>query len=243
MMLLPNLYQLCGHAYGSHQNVYAAAFPESRTLVQFDTGLDETDLDIILQNLSDWGLSEYRISHVFLTHSHFDHTGNAHYFAAQGAQILIGGPDADAVLARGGANNDPGNISFAYGKPFPATPVHRTLTNQDSLSVQSLSICCHSVPGHTPGCMAYSFKWCGKHILVTGDFLQTGDTVFTPQLGVRVDERYSYEDYRSSLKKMSTFPCDVILPGHFQPCMKDAHVLLGAGYREILVNRNKYGTF
>ena len=241
MMLLPNLYHLCGRPYGSHQNVYALAFPESQTMLLFDTGLDETDRSIILRNLDIWGLSEYQITHIFLTHSHFDHTGNAHWFAQQGAQILIGGPDADSILARNSSiNTSPGNISFAYGKPFPASPVHRTLTNGSLINIQSVSILCHSVPGHTPGCMVYSFEWCGKTVFVTGDFLQTGETVYTPELGVLVDERYSFEDYRESLRKMSTLPCDIILPGHYQPCLKDAHILLGAGYREILVNRHKY---
>ena len=235
MMLMPNLYQLCGRAYGSHQNVYALAFPESQTMLLFDTGLDEADRDIILQNLSDWGLAEYRITHVFLTHSHFDHTGNAHWFAAQGAQILISGPDADAVL-----NGTAGTINYAYGKDFPSSPVHRTLTNQNVIKINTVSIHCHSVPGHTPGCMVYSFRWNEKTVFVTGDFLQTGDTVYTPELGVLVDERYNYDDYRESLKKMSQFSCDVILPGHYQPCMKNAHILLGAGYREILMNRNRY---
>lgn len=241
MMLLPGLYQLCGKSYGSHQNVYALAFQETQTLILFDTGLDETDRNIILKNIDIWGLSDYQVTHVLLTHSHFDHTGNAHWFAEQGAQILISGPDADAILDRGNpVNTSPGNISYAYGVPFPSTPVHRTLTNGDRINFQTLSILCHSVPGHTPGCIVYSFEWCGQNVMVTGDFLQTGDTVYTAELGGKVDERYSYEDYRASLKKMSQFSCDLILPGHYQPCLKNAHILLGAGYREILVNRSKY---
>ena len=39
MMLLPNLFQLCGPCYGSHQNVYALSFPNKQELILFDTGL------------------------------------------------------------------------------------------------------------------------------------------------------------------------------------------------------------
>lgn len=80
MLLLPDLYQLCGSCYGSHQNVFAAAFPMEKQLILFDTGLDAADLGIIRDNLLLWGLDSFQISHVFLTHSHFDHTGNARSF-------------------------------------------------------------------------------------------------------------------------------------------------------------------
>lgn len=52
MMLLPDLYQLCGPCYGSHQNVYTLSFPNKQELILFDTGLDETDRRIIGENLS-----------------------------------------------------------------------------------------------------------------------------------------------------------------------------------------------
>ena len=60
-MLLPNLFQLCGPCYGSHQNVYALSFPNKQELILFDTGLDETDRRIIGENLSVWGLDAYKI--------------------------------------------------------------------------------------------------------------------------------------------------------------------------------------
>ena len=97
MMLLPDLFQLCGPCYGSHQNVYALSFPNKQELILFDTGLDETDRKIIGENLSVWGLDAYKISHVFLTHSHFDHTGNAAYYEELGAQIFMSEADAAAV--------------------------------------------------------------------------------------------------------------------------------------------------
>lgn len=60
MLLLPDLYQLCGSCYGSHQNVFAAAFPMEKQLILFDTGLDAADLGIIRDNLLLWGLDSFR---------------------------------------------------------------------------------------------------------------------------------------------------------------------------------------
>ena len=93
MLLLPDLYQLCGSCYGSYQNVFAAAFPMEKQLILFDTGLYAADLGIIRDNLLLWGLDSFQISHVFLTHSHFDHTGNARSFLKNGTQLLIGEED------------------------------------------------------------------------------------------------------------------------------------------------------
>lgn len=235
MLLLPELYQLCGSCYGSHQNVFAAAFPMEKQLILFDTGLDAADMGIIQDNLLLWGLDSFQVSHVFLTHSHFDHTGNARSFLSNGAQLLIGAEDADAV-----ENGSAGSISYCYGVPFPACPVTYRLADGERINIHGISVECHQVPGHTRGSMAYSFLWYGKTVLVTGDFLQTGNDIYAPVLGIRVDEGYCYEGYRESLKKMASFSCDVILPGHFQVCMKDGKRLLGAGYREILVNRGLY---
>ena len=235
MMLLPDLYQLCGPCYGSHQNVYALSFPAGKELLLFDTGLAEWDRNIIEKNLSVWGLDTYDIRHVFLTHSHFDHAGNAAYYAEMGARIYMAGPDADAV-----ENGSSGTISYSYGVSFPICPGIQRLSDGEVREAGGISISCYSVPGHTPGSMAYGFTWMGKKVLVTGDFLQTGADIHTPVLGIRVDERYGYEDYRLSLKKMAQLPCDIILPGHFRPCMENGSRLLGAGFREILVNRDLY---
>lgn len=129
MLLLPDLYQLCGSCYGSHQNVFAAAFPMEKQLILFDTGLDAADLGIIRDNLLLWGLDSFQISHVFLTHSHFDHTGNARSFLRNGAQLLIGEEDADAV-----ENGSAGTIPYCYGVPFPACPVsHRLVDREKSM--------------------------------------------------------------------------------------------------------------
>lgn len=235
MMLLPDLYQLCGPCYGSHQNVYALSFPDKQGLILFDTGLDESDRKIIDENFHEWGLDAYKINHVFLTHSHFDHTGNAAYYAGLGARIFMAEADASAV-----ESGSAGTISYCYGLPFPVCSGIQRLSGGDEINTGCISIKCYSVPGHTPGSMAYGFEWQGKNVLVTGDFLQTGTDIHTPVLGIRVDERYCYEDYCLSLKKMTKLSCDIILPGHFRPCMKNGSRLLGAGYREILVNRDLY---
>ena len=61
MMLLPDLFQLCGPCYGSHQNVYALSFPNKQELILFDTGLYETYRRIIGEILFVWCLDAYKI--------------------------------------------------------------------------------------------------------------------------------------------------------------------------------------
>lgn len=160
MLLLPDLYQLCGSCYGSHQNVFAAAFPIEKQLILFDTGLDAADLGIIRDNLLLWGLDSFQISHVFLTHSHFDHTGNARSFLRNGAQLLIGEEDADAV-----ENGSAGRFPIVMVTHFRPVLFPTGLWTAKKSRIHGIVVEGHQVPGHTRGSMAYSFLCRGKRFL------------------------------------------------------------------------------
>lgn len=251
MQLYPDIYLLSGFAYGIHQNVYGIDVPEENKLVLIDTGLDAAELAVIRKNLAVWGLSSRRISDVFITHSHFDHTGNAHVFEEEGAVIHVGEADAEALL-KGGE----GTIDYCYGMDFPvcksvdAVKISvQTNPADDDASTKCdsgiyklnahLSLRAVSVPGHTPGCICWILEKDGKDIAAfTGDFLQSeraGDV--TP--GIKVDPRYDYNAYLASAKKLSGMRDLMIFAGHYGPKLGPNNAF-GDLYRELLVNRDKY---
>ena len=236
MMLLPNVYLLSGNSYGRHQNVYALDIPEENRLILFDTGLDENDLVVMKSTISVWGLENRTISHVFLTHAHFDHAGNAYYFENHGSKVYAGERDAYGI-----ETGNEQTINYSYAKEFPTCKITQALRDGDMIPVtDELQVKCHHVPGHTSGSMAYEVK-INKHlILITGDFLQIDMNSNKAVLGIRVSEDYSYEKYKMSLKKMLDVKYDVLLGGHYQPCMVNGYQKLCEGYREILVNRDRY---
>lgn len=236
MEIYPNIYLLSGFPFQLHQNVYGIDFPKENRMVLIDAGLDETDRRQIEKTRKTWGLEQRRISDVFLTHSHFDHAGNAYWFEKVGAHIWAG--DADAISVEQG---DEHTIAYAYGGEFPTC--HKVQGMMDGMTISlnaSSDLTCFHTPGHTPGSMCYEFACKEKKILFTGDFIMVGEEDGTVRMGIRVDPGYSYEAYLASVKKMMTVESDAVLPGHFRPYLKPANVLMQAAYREMLVNREKY---
>lgn len=235
MMLLPHVYLLSGFLYGIHQNVYAIDLEEKNELALVDTGLDQIDLDMIRQNLIRWGLSEKRISKVFLTHSHFDHAGNAYRFEQSGSEILIGEQDAAAIL-EGNAHTLP----FAYGRDFPVCQKVTALRDADQIRIsERYTLTAIHTPGHTPGSMCYELEGGEEKVLFTGDFIQPGEQYGEVRLGIKVDPAYEYLEYLNSAARLSRSEYDCILAGHYQPVLSRSN-LTGTAYRELLVNRTMY---
>lgn len=236
MLLFPTLYQISGFAYGLHQNIYALDLPKENRMILFDTGLDENDLSMCYETRANWGLEKRTVSHVFLTHAHFDHSGNASFYEQSGAAVYIGKEDASAVLY-----GSEGSIYYAYGRSFPCCHTVTVLDGDCTVQVaDDLFITCYHVPGHTPGSYLYQLTLSGKTVLITGDFVQCTPDGSGAVPGVLVDEAYSWEQYCISFRKMLPVSCDLLLPGHYQPCLHQGSRLLQWGYRELLVNRRLY---
>ena len=92
MMLAKNLYKLSGIEYGTCSNTYALDWGEGIAL--FDAGTHDIQYDTMRAQLRRWGLADKPVTHVFLTHGHFDHAGNAQRFQQAGARIVVGEADA-----------------------------------------------------------------------------------------------------------------------------------------------------
>jgi len=107
MQILKDIYLVAGAGYGTLGNVFAIKYESGVVLI--DCAPKENS-SVIEDNLKYWGLSSLPITHVLLTHAHWDHCGNAAYFQQKGAAIVCAKGD-DESLARGG---------FCDNYPFPA---------------------------------------------------------------------------------------------------------------------------
>ena len=84
---------------------------------------------------------------------------------------------------------------------------YMTVKEGDALSIGSLSLEILNLPGHTPGCICLFEK--------ENKSLFTGDVLFASGFG-RTDFLFgSFDDMKSSLRRLSTFDGDIkIYPGH-----------------------------
>lgn len=121
-------------------------------LVIFDAmETEDADEEFLIPGLRKLGLEQERICMIFLTHGHFDHyMGAEHVRLRSGCEIALSKEDTAYILWS--------NENRAPGKPQLAPRVTRLLRDGDTLSFGSHEVSVISAPGHTPGCLNYSFE-------------------------------------------------------------------------------------
>jgi glyoxylase-like metal-dependent hydrolase (beta-lactamase superfamily II) len=229
MQILRDVYLVSGFAFGVNPNVYAIRGPQGVVLI--DTGLDENELAIVDRNLSYWKLTSLPLMYVLLTHGHFDHSGNAHILRQRGARIVAGKGDAEGIEA-----GDNRTVGYGFGKRFVLCTVDIKVGEGDVVSVAGLQFEVIGVPGHSRGCVFYRLRVEDKVVLFTGDVVRVGTNCESGKLGWSGGVDYDREAYLDSLARIAEMDCDVILAGHFQPCLCDGWKILPDTYKVALLD-------
>jgi glyoxylase-like metal-dependent hydrolase (beta-lactamase superfamily II) len=164
-------------------NTYVVADENGGTAVMIDAG---GPVEPLLKAIDDRGLA---LSHVLLTHHHYDHV-------CELDQVLARHPDAQVLIHPGERDQ----VEGATG----------TIEPGDTLDAGGLSIEAIHTPGHTNGML--SFVVDGN--VFTGDTLFKNSVG-----GVRAPGHTSYADLRESImdRLMALPPETAIHPGHTDP--------------------------
>ena len=141
------------------------------------------------------------LTHILLTHLHFDHTYGAKALqTATGAAILAGAKDAYLLkteLGRGGF------MEFPLVEQFDYTPA-------DEGEIELLGQPCKvlATPGHSPGSLSYYFPRAGA--------VFSGDLIFHGSVGRTDFPGGSQETLLASVKEkiFTLAPVTIIYPGH-----------------------------
>lgn len=168
-------------------NCYLLVDPPSGQLGVIDPGSDPSPTLLRLCVDNGWTLS-----HILLTHGHFDHMGGV-------AELWRTFPEAQVHLHAADAGLD---------EPLTPTAPLRGLTlwaDGDTVALGGLTIEVLHTPGHTAGSV----------VLRCQDALFTGDTLFTGTAGRTDLPGGSPEAMATSLKRLADLPGDFhIYPGH-----------------------------
>ena len=202
---------LCGEL---QENAYLVFLPEREDALIIDPGDDDA---ACLKAVRDCGK---RLSHILLTHGHFDHILAAPILRREtGAKICL--HEKDAPLLRDARLNayNPLFCREAFA-PFAADEVY-SLCAPGDIEVCGMAIRVIPTPGHTPGGVCYH--------LPEYNALFSGDTLFADGYGRTDLPGGSMAELAQSLKALSRLPGeDAIYPGHGESApLKSAMAVLG----------------
>ena len=177
-------------------NAYVVACATTRQAAIVDPGLDSADA--ISNYLKKNNLQPVAI---FLTHSHWDHTGNvAELQQKYHIPVLIHFNDKDNLEI-------PGSDKLPMFIPITPTKADRYIEEGEELSVGNLRFTVIATPGHSPGSVCFYEKQEGV--------LLAGDTLFRGSIGNLSFPTSEPDNMWPSLAKLAKLPANTkVYPGH-----------------------------
>jgi glyoxylase-like metal-dependent hydrolase (beta-lactamase superfamily II) len=180
---------------GPMQNfVYLIGNSETKTAAVVDPAWS---VPVILRELAEDG---YRLTHIFLTHGHYDHINGVEDLIEKTDATVCAQPvELEHFIPEGGG-----------GLAIPRSVLKNTFTGS-SVALGNIRIDLLPTPGHTPGSQCLLIHSPGE----TAPRLVTGDTLFMGACG-RSDFPYSNPEqlYQSLTRLKKLDDQTVIYPGH-----------------------------
>lgn len=138
------------------------------------------------------------VTHVLLTHGHFDHIGGCAALQAEGAKVGCLAKEAPLALGKN-------NMADYFGGHVPPFSVDFTFGDGDILSLDGMQFLVIATPGHTAGGACFC----------VGDHLFTGDTLFAGDIGRSDLPTGSGAQLTESVRKLYALQGDfTVCPGH-----------------------------
>ena len=138
------------------------------------------------------------VTHVLLTHGHFDHIGGCAALQAAGAKVGCLAKEAPLALGKN-------NMADYFGGHVPPFSVDFTFGDGDILSLDGMQFLVIATPGHTAGGACFC----------VGDHLFTGDTLFAGDIGRSDLPTGSGAQLTESVRKLYAIQGDfTVCPGH-----------------------------
>ena len=202
MKIMPNLWQVGGDSLSAREDaaVYLVRFGKKAALIDAGCGGGHNQLvEIISSALPPF----VEISHLLLTHCHYDHVGGAAALREQ-YHCQIVAHQLDAAFLEAGDSRV--TAASWYGAQMNVLKVdYKIQVHKEKFRVGDGEVFAYHCPGHSPGSLVYLVELENRRILF-------GQDVHGP---LDASLLSNYEDYQKSLAFMIGLEADILCEGHF----------------------------
>ena len=179
---------------GFGANTYAIT-ADGQTAIVIDPSQPRVESELIKRGL--------KVTHVLLTHCHFDHVGGVSALQEGGAKVLCSEQEKGLI----GTSAD---LFAAFGAPRTHYHVDQTFFDGEEKTLGGFTVKALLTAGHTTGSCSYLFT--AKD---GGKALFTGDTLFAGSIGRTDFPTGDMSRMRDSLRKLCAMDGDLaVYPGH-----------------------------
>lgn len=177
-------------------NGYLLACEETKEAALIDAPIG--CLDLVMEEVDAQGFS---LKNLLLTHSHWDHFGDAHLIKLKtGAKLWVHPKDAHNL-------KEPGSDGLNMMVPIHAVSFDGFLEEGQVFEVGALHLKVIHTPGHSPGGVCFYLRAQGV--------LFSGDTLFRGSFGNLQLATAKAEEMWPSLRKLAKLPKETkVYPGH-----------------------------
>jgi metallo-beta-lactamase class B len=228
MQILPGVYLVDGFPYGEHQNSYVLKRDGAVVMIDSGESLVET-FGMVRSNCARWAIELEEVSHLLITHAHFDHLSNAARLQEMGVKLVANADCADAMAA-----GDDRTVAYSLHRRFTPCIADIVVKDGDVLHMGSVGFRCIEAPGHARSCAIYQTVLDNQRVWFIGDVVMVGPECRSVELGWNGGPDYDRTAYLATLRTLAHMECDVLLPGHGHPCIGGAKRLLEDAYNKAM---------
>ncbi len=230
MQAIPDVYLVNGYAYGRHQNGHLIGADDA--LVMIDSGdMEEESFATVREACARWGYAVEQVSHLLITHAHFDHASHAAAFRRLGAKIVASRDTAEAMTT-----GDDRCIGYAMGRTFEPCETDVMLGDGESIEIGGLTFTGLAAPGHTDGLMVFEVTLRGERLWFCGDLLKVGKECEAVELGWPGSPDFDRVAYLETLRRLIHLPpCHTLFPGHGPAGIGLGRKLVNMAYTKAMV--------
>lgn len=229
MQIVRGVYLVNGFPYGIHENTYLIETGSAAFMV--DCGeMGEETFPVVERSIESWGFNLDVVSHLLVTHAHYDHSSNAARLRRRGVKIVASRDTADAIAA-----GDERCIPYVVSRPFERCETDVVVADGSVIDIDGIAVRCIAAPGHADGLMIFEVELNRSILWFTGDLMEVGPECRSLELGWPGGPDFDRDKYLKTLKKLTELECDVVLPGHGPPLIGGGKRLINMAYTKALV--------